>query len=76
MLNSLSEHVRECLRHAEDCARQAAAQACPKTKEDFFDLERRWLALARSYDFTERLDVFCGETKRQAADLPELSRKE
>jgi hypothetical protein len=70
MLRNLSEQVRECLRHAEDCARQAAAQTCPKTKEDFLDLERRWLALARSYDFTERLDDFCGEAKRQARDLP------
>ena len=68
MLNNLSEHVRECLRHAEDCARQAEAQTNAKMKEDFLDLERRWLSLARSYEFTERLDVFCGEAKRQSRD--------
>ena len=76
MLNNLSKKVRECLEHAEHCARQAAAQTRPERKVDFLDLERRWLALARSYDFTERLDNFCSETKRQdGGDLPGHSRK-
>lgn len=65
MLNNLSEQIRECLRHAEDCARQAAAQTCPNLKDDFLDMERRWLFLARSYEFTERVTDFTAETKRQ-----------
>jgi hypothetical protein len=73
LLSNVSEQVRECLQHAEDCARQAAAQTCPKLKEDFLDLERRWLALARSYEFTERLGDFCDNTKRKRSDLPKLS---
>ena len=73
MLDNLSEQVRACWRHAEDCARQAAAQTSPKLKEQFLDLERRWLALARSYEFVERLDDFCGDTTRQARDLPRAS---
>ena len=56
MLSNVSEQIRECYRHAEDCARKAAAQADPILKADFLDLERRWLVLARSYDFTERLN--------------------
>ena len=67
MLSNLSEQVRECLQNAENCARQAAAQTSAKSKENFLDLERRWLALARSYEFTDRLDGFCGEAKRQAS---------
>jgi hypothetical protein len=66
MLNNLSEQIRECLRHAEDCARQAAAQTCPKLKEDFLDMERRWMFLARSYEFTEQVTDFSAETRRQA----------
>jgi hypothetical protein len=66
MPDNLSEQIRECLRHAEDCARQAAAQTCPKLKEDFLDMERRWLFLARSYEFTERITDFSAATKRQA----------
>ena len=44
-----SEQVSECVRHAEECARQAKAQTNPKFQQDFLDLERRWLRLARSY---------------------------
>lgn len=70
MLNNLSEQVRECLQRADGCAREAAAQTCAKMREDFLDLERRWLSLARSYEFTERLDDFCTDTKRRANALP------
>ncbi len=66
MLNHSSEQVRECLQRAADCARDAAAQTDTKMKQDFLDLERRWLSLARSYQFTERLDDFCAEPKRKA----------
>jgi hypothetical protein len=57
MLNNynLSEQIRDCLRHAEDCAQKAAAQTDPQLKQDFLIMERRWLFLARSYGFTERL---------------------
>jgi hypothetical protein len=71
MLNNLSEHIRECLRHAEDCAQKAAAHTGPQTKQDFLDLEQHWLFLARSYGFTERLTDFSNETKRQADRLPQ-----
>ena len=65
MLNNLSAQISDCLRHAEDCARQAAAQTCPKLKADFLDMERRWLFLARSYEFTERINDFSAESSRQ-----------
>ena len=64
MLNNLSEQIRERLQHAEDCAQQAAAQSDPQLKQDFLDTERRWLFLARSYEFTDRLTDLSDETKR------------
>ena len=70
MPNNLSEQIRECLEHAEECARKAGAQTDPKIKADFLDLERRWLLLARSYEFTERLTDFSDETRRNADKLP------
>ena len=72
MLNNhnLSEQIRDCLRHAEDCARKAAAQTDSELKQDFLVMERRWLFLARSYGFTERLTKLSNETKRQADRLP------
>lgn len=70
VLNNLSGDIRECLQHAEDCARKAAAQTDPKVKQDFLDLEQRWLSLARSYEFTERIGDFSNETKRKLDKLP------
>jgi hypothetical protein len=66
MLKSLSAEIRECYRHAEDCAHKAVAQTDPKLRADFLDLELRWLFLARSYEFTDRLSVFSDETKRRS----------
>src|SRR5438874_6349671 len=69
MLNNVSEQIRECLKHAEDCACKAAAQTDQKLKQDFLDNERRWLMLAQSYDFTQRLGDFSDQAKRKADDL-------
>ena len=71
MLNNLSEQIRECLQHAENCARKAAAQTDSKIREDFLELEQRWLFLARSYELTERLGDFSDEAKRNTDKLPE-----
>ena len=70
MLNNLSEQVRQCHLHAEHCARQAGVQADPKLKGDFLEMERRWLMLARSYEFAQRLADFSDETKRRLDQLP------
>ena len=70
MLNNLNEQIRECLQHAENCARKAAAQTDSKLREDFLELEQRWLFLARSYELTERLGDFSDEAKRDTDKLP------
>ena len=72
MLNNLSEQIRQCLKQAEDCACQAAAQTDQKLKQNFLDMERRWLLLAQSYDFTQRLGDFSDEAKRNAPITPFL----
>ena len=59
MLNNLSEQIRECLQHAEECARKAAELPnSSRFRQDFLQLEKRWLELARSIEFGERLDSF------------------
>ena len=65
MLQNLSDNVRGCYRRAEDCARQAQAQSNPELRQDFLDMERRWLSLARSYEFAERLASFPTPIKRK-----------
>jgi hypothetical protein len=59
VLNGVSEQIRECLRHAEDCARKAAAHPDgSQLRQDFLDMEQRWLKLARSCELIERLGDF------------------
>jgi hypothetical protein len=64
LLNDVSEQLRECLQHAEDCARKAAAQTDPALKADFLDMERRWLSLARSYELTGRVSFSAVSAKK------------
>jgi hypothetical protein len=64
MLANLSDQIRDCLEHAEDCPRKAAELPDGSPfRQDFLRLEKRWLELARSFEFGESLDSF---TKRSA----------
>jgi hypothetical protein len=58
MLNNLSEQIRDCLQHAEDCARKAAAQPDgSKLRQDFLTMEQHWLSQARSFQLGERSTI-------------------
>ena len=48
MPNNLSEQIREWDEQAVQCARQADAQTDPKVKQQFLELNRLWLLLART----------------------------
>jgi hypothetical protein len=54
MPSNLTTAVRECLWHADDCAERAAIEPNPAIQGDFTEMERNWLALARSYQLLER----------------------
>ena len=56
MLQNLSKEVRECYHRAEECKR--LANATESAKADYLAMERRWLSLAHSYEFAERLSNF------------------
>ncbi len=58
MLQGISADIKACYRHAEECARRAAAETDPSSKQDFLDMEERWLNLAHSYELTERIINF------------------
>ncbi len=61
MLSKLSEDIAECYRHADECAQEARNESDARLRQDLFDMERRWLFLARSYEFTERLTSLANE---------------
>jgi hypothetical protein len=46
MLQNLSEEIRECLRHAEECKRLSKTALTPSAIKDYLEMEQRWLALA------------------------------
>jgi hypothetical protein len=58
MLENLSEEIRGCLRYAAECARKAKESSKPNLREDFLEMERRWLQLAHSYQFAQQLKRF------------------
>jgi len=55
MQDGLSAKARECLEHAEDCARRARAEPNPAIQRDLIEMERCWMILARSYQRFELL---------------------
>jgi hypothetical protein len=57
MLENLSEHIRECYQRAEQ-SRLAETAFTRSEKKDFLAMERRWISLAHSYEFSERLSAF------------------
>ena len=64
MLRRLEQEIQDSYAHAHDCAERASAAATPQERADWLFLEARWLMLARSLEFTRRLDDFCGEVRR------------
>jgi hypothetical protein len=51
------EQIRECLRYANDCAQQANVSSDPARRQELLDTQLRWLSIARSYEFSERLEL-------------------
>jgi hypothetical protein len=50
VLNTLSEQIRDCLEHADECARSAKAQNNSGLRDDFLRLEKLWRELAQSME--------------------------
>jgi hypothetical protein len=76
MLQRLSDHIR--YEHAAEARRQAEETLDSESEFDFLETERRWLLLACSYQFTERLGDFTngfqlGQTIRQNVNRNEHS---
>jgi hypothetical protein len=70
MLQNLSEEIRECLRRAEECKRLSKTALIPSAIKDYLDMEQRWLDLARSYEFTERLSRFTKPFRNRKQQKP------
>jgi PAS domain S-box-containing protein len=65
MLEQLNDQIRECHERAAEAKARADATNDPALKAEFLNTERRWLTLARSYGFTERLEDFAAANSEQ-----------
>jgi hypothetical protein len=61
----LTKDISECYQHAEQCRRLAETTIIPSAKDDFLNMEQRWLSLAHSYEFVERLSDFTEPFRRR-----------
>jgi hypothetical protein len=55
MIRNLNDEIEECRRYAEDYRRRAQDASDPALRAELSDMEERWIYLARSYEFTERV---------------------
>jgi hypothetical protein len=58
MLQNLSKDIRECYLCAEECRRLAETAHTSSARADYLAMEGRWLSLAHSYEFSERLSDY------------------
>ena len=71
MLEQFSEQIRLCFERATDAKARADATDDPAIKAEFLASERRWLALASSYGFTERLKSFTAANSERRKQFDE-----
>jgi PAS domain S-box-containing protein len=65
MLEQLSDQIKGCYEGAAEAKAQADATNDLMLKAEFLKVEGRWLALARSYGYTESLEDFTAENSER-----------
>ncbi len=63
MLQRLSDHIQACYQRAAE-AEELATRSDAELKSHYLDMAQRWTYLARSYEFTERLERFLLDVDR------------
>ena len=58
MLQNIESQIRNAYQHAHDCAGRAKIAATPQERRDWLFVEARWLSLAHSLEFMQRLERF------------------
>jgi len=63
VLKASSQNVNFCYERALEAETRAEASRNPEDRRFYFDCEKRWLALAASYEYQERLAAFLQELR-------------
>jgi hypothetical protein len=64
MLQKLADHINACLARAAEAERLAAATSDADLRAQHLDMAKRWMHLARSYEFIESLERFLLDSQR------------
>jgi hypothetical protein len=72
MLQKLSEDIQDCYSHADGCRQRAEKAFTEKARQEFIDMERRWLSLAHSYEFAEELSNYVEPFRNRNRERPSL----
>ena len=57
----IESQIRNAYQHAHDCGGRAKIAATPQERSDWLFVEARWLAVAQSLEFAQRLETFSDE---------------
>jgi PAS domain S-box-containing protein len=74
MLEQLNDQVQECHEYAAEARAKANVATDPALKAEFLAAEMRWLALARSIAFSERLENFTAQNSKQQEEFDQFER--
>ena len=64
MLQRIGPRQQECLSRATHCRELAEIAGDPKNRAEYLKIEKSWLRLADSYQFSERLSLFVTDRER------------
>jgi len=65
MLSRLDEDQKEALERAAECRRKADNARFPDVRDEYLDMEQRWLRLVDSYEMLLRLRTFANDPARR-----------
>jgi len=68
MLQNLDLKIRNAYQHAHDCAERAKIAPTPQERSDWLFVEARWLSLAHSLEFMQRLERFSDKARDDDED--------
>ena len=65
MLRKVSDQVAWCYQRASECRAKANDAFNEAARQEYMDMEHRWIMLARSYELSERVTDYTNEVARR-----------
>jgi hypothetical protein len=69
-MSDTTEEIAYCNQRAEEFGRKAAQETDPKLKQDYTEMQDRWLILAACYQFPEGISALHAALATELAEKP------